>query len=397
MKNRLSILYILLFVAPFTHAQEKVISSYLQFHNSMVEQRVELRGELEESNKLRVKYIKVFDNSIKNVVQTINVKEKNLVVNFPNAYITSRDFNFDGYQDLAIRYQAKKHFTTEDFSFCMLMDTTTKRLTNSVLFDDIPITNVRRNDKVIESRIILNDFSYSDREYKFVENKLILIKDVNTNYAPNGQQTTTTTHTYKNSKEFLCKKRVENRETGNYSVSNYFEVNGESYNLEVSHSGRANDIDLFKAPRFVLSMKNKEIQCLNDSIKSYSEDFQTSALTFEDVNFDGYNDVLIKQKDSRYYSCWIFNEKEKRFSFLPEFSKIQSPVFDKEKKQIISSEYVLYAHCQSSCTTSYYEINNYTLHLVNQTFSESDSNPNDPPSRKHEKLIKENLPILDKK
>ena len=62
---------------------------------------------------------------------------------------------------------------------------------------------------------------------------------------------------------------------------------------------------------------------------------------------------------------------------VPEFSKLKNPRIEVKTKKIISEDFQLYAHCQSSCTTSYYEFYDFRLVLVNQTFSETNSNPND--------------------
>lgn len=130
-----------------------------------------------------------------------------------------------------------------------------------------------------------------------------------------------------------------------------------------------------------------------------------ATVEFMDLNFDGYMDLQIaanpddipadtssyhgsneivsvsssQQQERGNKHCWLYNPKKKIYEYNISISNISNVYADNEKKQLISNEYTLYAHCQSSVTTYYYAIKNGKAYCVNTTYSHSNSNPNEPP------------------
>ena len=64
--------------------------------------------------------------------------------------------------------------------------------------------------------------------------------------------------------------------------------------------------------------------------------------TLCDVNFDGFNDILINigrygNQNTQHYDCYVWNETEQKFKSAPSFKKIDNPVIDSEENCIFSS------------------------------------------------------------
>lgn len=60
-------------------------------------------------------------------------------------------------------------------------------------------------------------------------------------------------------------------------------------------------------------------------------------IILNDVNFDGYSDLLIKSSIAdKKYKCWLWDRKQEKYIPNMEIEKIINPSFDHEKKQIIS-------------------------------------------------------------
>jgi hypothetical protein len=63
----------------------------------------------------------------------------------------------------------------------------------------------------------------------------------------------------------------------------------------------------------------------------------TPVILLDDVNFDGFSDILLKSfiADKK-YKCWLWDANQAKFIPNTEIEKITNPIFDREKKLIVS-------------------------------------------------------------
>lgn len=118
----------------------------------------------------------------------------------------------------------------------------------------------------------------------------------------------------------------------------------------------------------------------------------------EDYNFDGYLDLAIdaKSKSIPKYTAsegnvlpidgstegdkhyWLFNPKTKQYEYNITLSNIPELIIDTKQKRLSSTEYTLYAHCQSSYITYFYTMKGNQVYADGREEGRSNSNPNEP-------------------
>ena len=73
---------------------------------------------------------------------------------------------------------------------------------------------------------------------------------------------------------------------------------------------------------------------------SHSAEEDGIQLTAEDMNFDGYTDFRLPSSlgsVNSFYYCWLWDMSAKTFKYYPPLSAICSPVFNKNTKEIVST------------------------------------------------------------
>jgi len=130
--------------------------------------------------------------------------------------------------------------------------------------------------------------------------------------------------------------------------------------------------------RIVLKKDNKVLQELKDlnlkPTRIHPNDFVA------DFNHDGFLDLKLRKEyrgcRSGMFECFIFNPKTQKLEYNQLLSKQIGLVVDDQF--VVSTETTLYAHCQSSSYTKYfqYDPKSRTFDLVKTEYYRSNSNPN---------------------
>jgi hypothetical protein len=159
-----------------------------------------------------------------------------------------------------------------------------------------------------------------------------------------------------------------------------------------------------------LSKSNSKFDTVQIIVGSYSENItncgEVDALKFDDINFDGYDDVLIYQganKNCVYqnYDVWLFDPKGERFVFNEEFSNIASSNYDaNEDTKTITTSYINYQDYYEYAKITYKVINGKPT-LIERLSRNYDFNGLAEPSEKrmyiwkHEKLVKGYFKVIE--
>ena len=372
-------LLIVLFVVllGFNSYSQVSVKENVSLYRSLGDCAVEIFGIEKNDAKMLAQQMVISSNESGKIIQTINLEDKKLLLDYPTTYISYRDLNFDSYFDLVIAYNEKKFFTEERFYSCWLFDPETGKLIPSSLYDNLSITNVKINPNRLTTRQILTDYSFVDREFEYVHNTLNLVKETEMHYLKNYSELFIARERIANEMRIISK-RLINEETGSSEMNYYLSVDNSIIRIFIDArcpSGirqgehRIGSIQVFSDDTL--------IQQITGDFAEFAQDAFSYKYILQDVNFDGYKDIRIMSNDYGHYNLWLYHPIIKKFMPVPEFSKLKNPRIEVKTKKIISEDFQLYAHCQSSCTTSYYEFYDFRLVLVNQTFSETNSNPND--------------------
>ena len=139
---------------------------------------------------------------------------------------------------------------------------------------------------------------------------------------------------------------------------------GASPNLKIKITHTDNTENSIKS----LSVFTNDNERIQNIIPAENTSFTKQPIYFRDINFDGYEDLLIpyqRTAAAEYYIGYIWDESNKQFALAPAFQTLANVCLDTEKKVLLSNH--------SADKTTFYSIagyNNQTKDFITQkTFS----------------------------
>ena len=152
-----------------------------------------------------------------------------------------------------------------------------------------------------------------------------------------------------------------NRSEGKITI---YTSGGASPNLKIEITNTDNTENLIKS----LSVFTNDNEKLQNIILAENTSFTKKPFYFRDINFDGYEDLLIpyqRTAAAEYFIGYIWDESNKQFIIAPTFQTLANVCPDTDKKTVLSNH--------TADRTTFYSISSYNNQtkdfIIQKTFS----------------------------
>ncbi len=371
MKTILFLISVLTLFPSFLFSQK---ARSIQFiHNHFGHYQIELYGEpIQGSYLMKAQKLLVMSLKSQKLIQEIDLEPYDFQTHKTRPYISTRDLNFDGFQDIVIAYKDVKGSHRRKYYKCWLTNPETGELKYSSLFENLAITSVNSFSKEIEVKDYLpQKKTHLQQVYKYDGNKLILIREQRKIMSKNRQNYTLLYFKRINNKLVQTIKK-EQRKIHEGIVQVYFV---EDYKISLDLYGKYGHYSIEK---ITITDKDGKKQVFKGNYNDFnvkSEERNPSTLIIQDINFDGKLDFRIRLSSNR-YDCWLYNTETNVCQKIEGFHELENVSIDYKNKRIISKKVTLYAHMQSKTVTYTYTWQGMKLVEVGREVYRSHSNPN---------------------